>query len=352
MLESLSEGLAIYTLVGDVLLVNKVLRNCEVLGEGISMLVDLISLELQKLDVILGMNFLFAHYASMDCHWKEVVFRKPGFAKVVFIGLRKVVPKSLISVLKAEKLLRKGCTTFPPDREIKFTIELLPETTPISQAPYRMAPSKLKELKVQLQELVDKGYIRPSVSPWGAPVLFVKKERWGATLFSKIDLRSGYHKLKVRESDIPKTTFRTRIFYQYLDQFVIVCIDDILVYSVDREALEELLRIVLQTLRDKQLYTKFSKSLTRKNAKFEWSDKCEQSFQELKKRLVITPILALLVTGKDYVIYCDALRQGLGCVLMQDGNVIAYALRQLKKHECYYPTHDLELATVVLALKI
>ncbi|TYK03733.1 retrotransposon protein, putative, Ty3-gypsy subclass [Cucumis melo var. makuwa] len=335
MLESLSEGLAIYTLVGDVLLVNKVLRNCEVLGEGISMLVDLISLELQKLDVILGMNFLFAHYASMDCHWKEVAFRKPGFAKVVFRGMRKVVPKSLISVLKAEKLLRKGCTTF---------VEHV--------APYRMAPSKLKELKVQLQELVDKGYIRPSVSPWGAPVLFVKKERWGATLFSKIELRSGYHELKVRELDIPKTTFITRIFYQYLDQFVIVCIDDILVYSVDREALEELLRIVLQTLRDKQLYTKFSKSLTRKNAKFEWSDKCEQSFQELKKRLVITPILALLVTGKDYVIYCDALRQGLGCVLMQDGNVIAYALRQLKKHECYYPTHDLELAAVVLALKI
>ncbi|KAL0554213.1 hypothetical protein IC582_008130 [Cucumis melo] len=181
-----------------------------------------------------------------------------------------------------------------------------------------MAPSKLKELKVQLQELVDKGYIRPSVSPWGAPVLFVKKKDGtlklcinyrqlnkvtihnkyplphiddlsdqlrGASLFSKIDLRSGYHKLKVRESDIPKTTFRTRyrfyefvvipfsltnmlavfmdvmnrIFYQYLDQFVIVFIDDILVYSVDREALEELLRIILQTLRDKQLYTKFSK---------------------------------------------------------------------------------------------
>ncbi|KAL4032938.1 hypothetical protein IC575_006021 [Cucumis melo] len=189
MLEPLSEGLAIYTPVGDVLLVNEVLRNCEVLVEGISLLVDLLPLELQR---------------------KEVVFRKPGFAEVVFRGMRKAVSRSLISVLKAEKLLRKGCTAFlahivvvqreklkledvpvvkefldvfpddlsglPPDREIEFTIELLPRTAPISQAPYRMAPSELKELKMQLQELVNKGYIRPSVSPWGAPVLFVKKK--------------------------------------------------------------------------------------------------------------------------------------------------------------------------------
>ncbi|KAA0047501.1 hypothetical protein E6C27_scaffold498G001280 [Cucumis melo var. makuwa] len=312
MLEPLSEGLAIYTPVGDVLLVNEVLRNCEVLVEGINLLVDLLPLELQRLDVILGMEFLFAHYASMDCYRKEVVFRKPGFAEVVFRGMRKVVSRSLISVLKAEKLLRKGCTVFlahivvvqreklkpedvpvvkefldvfpddlsglPPDREIEFTIELLLGTTSISQAPYRMAPSELKELKMQLQELVDKGYIRPSVSPWGAPVLFVKK-------------KDGYHQLKVRESDIAKTAFKTR------------------------ESFEEYLRIVLQTLRDKQLYAKFKK----------W---------------------------KDYVIYCDASRLGLGCVLMQDGNVIAYASRQLKEHECNYPTHDLELAAVVLALKI
>ncbi|TYK01017.1 reverse transcriptase [Cucumis melo var. makuwa] len=449
--------------VGDVLLVNEVLRNYEILVEGISMLVDLLPLELQRLDVILGMDFLFAHYASMDCHRKEVVFRKPGFAEVLFRGMRKVVSRSLISILKAEKLLRKGCTSFlahivivqrekfkpedvpvvkelldvfpvdlsglPPNKEIEFTIELLLGTVPISQAPYRTAPSELKELKIQLQELVDKGYIRPSVSPWGAPVLFVKKKDGtlrlcidykqlnkitirnkypllriddlfdqlrGATLFSKIDLRSGYHQLKVKESDIAKTTFRMRyrhyefrvmsfgltnapavfmdlmdrIFHQYLDQFVIVFIDDILVYSVDREAHEEHLRIVLQAVRDKQLYTKFSKcefwleqvvffrhvvstkgvsvnpqkveavvnwerpTSATKNAKFEWSDKCEQSFQELKKRLVTAPILALPVTGKDYVIYCDASRLGLGSVLMQDGNVIAYYSRQLKEHEC------------------
>ncbi|KAA0032756.1 putative Gag-pol protein [Cucumis melo var. makuwa] len=473
MLEPLFEGLAIYTLVGDVLLVNEVLCNCEVLVEGISLLVDLLPLELQRLDVILGMNFLFAHYASMDCHRKEVVLRKPGFAEVVFRGMRKVVSRSLISVLKAEKLLRKGCTTFlshiivvqreklkpekvhvvkefldvfpddlsglPPDREIEFTIELLLGTAPISQAPYIMAPSELKELKIQLQELVDKGYIRPSVSPWGAPVLFVKNKDGtlrlcidyrqlnkviirnkyplpridhlfdqlrGAALFSKIDLRSGYHQFKVRESDIAKIAFRTRyghyefrvmpfgltnaptvfmdlmnrIFHQYLDQFVIVFIDDILVYSVDRESHEEHMRIVLQTLpkgvnvdpqkveavvnwerptsatevrsflglagyyrcfiEDFSRLTLPLTALTRKNVKFEWSDKCEQSFQELKKRLVTTSILALPVIGKDYLIYCDASRLGLELIKDYDctieyhqgkANVVADALSRMSR---------------------
>ncbi|KAA0056483.1 reverse transcriptase [Cucumis melo var. makuwa] len=295
MLKPLSEGLAIYTPVDDVLLVNEVLRNCEVLVEGISLLVDLLPLELQRLDVILGMDFLFAHYASMDCHRKEVVFRKPGFAEVVFRGMRKAVSRSLISVLKAEKLLRKGCTAFlahivvvqreklkpedvpvvkefldvfsddlsglQPDREIEFTIELLPGTTPISQAP-------------------------PSVSPWAAPVLFVKRKDGtlrlcidyrqlnkvtirnkyplpriddlfdqlkGAALFSKIDL------VRIPPVEAVFMDLMNKIFHQYLDQFVIVFIDDILVYSVDRESHEEHHGIVLQTLRDKQLYAMFSK---------------------------------------------------------------------------------------------
>ncbi|KAA0052217.1 hypothetical protein E6C27_scaffold207G00280 [Cucumis melo var. makuwa] len=295
-----------------------------------------------------------------------------------------------------------------------------------------MAPSELKELKVQLQELVDKRYIRPSVSPWGAPMLFVKTKDGtlrlcidyrqlnkvtirnkyplpriddlfdqlrGAVVFSKIDLRSGYHQLKVRELDIPKIAFRTRyghyefliipfrltnapavfmdlmnrIFHQYLDQFVIVFIDDILVYSVDKKSHEEHLRIVLQTLRDKQLYAKFSKcefwlnqvvflghvvsagrvnlDLQKVEAVVNW-ERPASATEEMKKRLVTTPILTLPVTGKEYVIYCDASRQGLGCVLMQEGEIIAYTSRQLKKHECNYLTHDLELAAVVLALKI
>ena len=206
----------------------------------------------------------------------------------------------------------------PPHREVEFSIDLLPGAQPISKAPYRMAPLELQELKEQLQELLDKGFIRPSVSPWGAPVLFVKKkdgsmrlcidyrelnritvknkyplpriddlfdQLQGAKYFSKIDLRSGYHQLRVKASDIPKTAFRTRyghyeflvmsfgltnapavfmdlmnrVFKDFLDKFVIVFIDDILVYSKSREEHEEHLRVVLETLRENKLYAKYQK---------------------------------------------------------------------------------------------
>ena len=206
----------------------------------------------------------------------------------------------------------------PPIREVEFSIEVIPGTTPISMAPYRMAPAELKELKTQLQELLDKGFIRPSVSPWGAPVLFVKKKDGSlrlcidyrqlnkvtiknryplpriddlfdqlkeARIFSKIDLRSGYHQLRIKEDDVSKSAFRTRyghyeflvmpfgltnapaafmdlmnrVFRSYLDKFVVVFIDDILVYSSTREEHEEHLQVVLGTLRENQLYAKFSK---------------------------------------------------------------------------------------------
>ncbi|KAL0549903.1 hypothetical protein IC582_014398 [Cucumis melo] len=366
----------------------------------------------------------------------------------------------------------------PPHREVEFAIELEPGTVPISRAPYRMAPAELKELKVQLQELLDKGFIRPSVSPWGAPVLFVKKkdesmrlcidyrelnkvtvknryplpriddlfdQLQGATVFSKIDLRSGYHQLRIKDEDIPKTAFRSRyghyefivmsfgltnapavfmdlmnrVFREFLDTFVIVFIDDILIYSKTEAEHEEHLRMVLQTLRDNKLYAKFSKcefwlkqvsflghvvskagvsvdpakieavtgwtrpstvsevrsflglagyyrrfvenfsriatpltQLTRKGAPFVWSKACEDSFQTLKQKLVTAPVLTVPDGSGSFVIYSDASKKGLGCVLMQQGKVVAYASRQLKSHEQNYPTHDLELAAVVFALKI
>jgi Reverse transcriptase (RNA-dependent DNA polymerase) len=206
----------------------------------------------------------------------------------------------------------------PPEREIEFTIDLVPGTGPISIAPYRMSPTELVELKKQVEDLLTKQFVRPSVSPWGAPVLLVKKKDGtmrlcvdyrqlnkmtiknkyplpriddlmdqlvGACIFSKIDLRSGYHQIRVKQEDISKTAFRTRyghyeylvmpfgvtnapgvfmeymnrVFHPYLDNFVVVFIDDILVYSKTREEHEEHLRIVLQTLRDRQLYAKLSK---------------------------------------------------------------------------------------------
>ena len=198
---------------------------------------------------------------------------------------------------------------FPPEREVEFTIDLIPGTEPISIPPYRMAPTELRELKVQLEELLSKGLIRPSISLWGALVLFVKKkdgilrlcidyrklskvtirnqyplpridelfdQLQGSRVHSKIDLRSGYHQLRVQESDVPKTTFRTRyghyeflvmpfgltnapaafmdlmnwVFRPYLHRFIIVFIDDILVYLGSSKEHSEHLRIVLQTLKE------------------------------------------------------------------------------------------------------
>ncbi|WVZ84387.1 hypothetical protein U9M48_031425 [Paspalum notatum var. saurae] len=341
-----------------------------------------------------------------------------------------------------------------------------------------MAPDELKELKTQLQEQLDKGFIRPSSSPWGCPALFVEKkdqggkrlcvdyrplnavtvknkyplphidilfdQLGGATVFSKIDLRSVYHQIKVREEDIPKTAFSTRyglyeylvmsfgltnapaffmylmnsIFMNELDKFVVVFIDNILVYSKNKKEHEEHLRIVLSCLREHKLYAKFSKcafwlkevaflghilsakgvvvdpgkvedvlnwkqpqtvteirsflglagyyrrfikdfskiakpmtALTQKNAKFAWSSKCEEAFGTLKTLLTSAPVLAQLDITKPFDVYCDASGSGLSCVLMQEGRMIAYASCQLRKHEVNYPTHDLELLTVVYALK-
>jgi hypothetical protein len=206
----------------------------------------------------------------------------------------------------------------PPDGDVEFVIELQPGTAPISKRPYRMPPKELAELKNQLQELLDKGYICPSSSPWGCPTLFVKKKDGslrlcvdyrplnavtvknkyplpridilfdqlaGARVFSKIDLRSSYHQIKIRPCDILKTAFSTRyglyeflvmsfgltnapayfmylmnsVFMTEVDKFVVVFIDDILIYSKNEKEHTKHLRIVLQRLRDHKLYAKFSK---------------------------------------------------------------------------------------------
>jgi hypothetical protein len=366
----------------------------------------------------------------------------------------------------------------PPDRDIEFIIELLPGTPSISKRPYRMHVNELVELKKQIAELQSKGFIRPSSSPWAAPVLFVEKKdgtQWmcvdyrslnevtvknkyplprikdlfdqmkGESVFSKIDLRSEYHQLKIWESDIPKTSFRTRyglyeytvmsfgltnapahfkylmnkVFMEYLDKFVVVFIDDILIFSKTKEEHEKQLRMVLEKLRSNQLYAKFSKcefwltevaflghvisvggisvdpskvkdvlnwmpptnaseirsflglagyyrrfikdfskiakpmmKMLEKNKAFEWTKECQASFEELRKHLTSAPVLVLPDLTKKFDIYCDASRQGLGCVLMQEGQVVCYASRQLRNHEENYPTNDLELAAVVHALKI
>nr|GFC37913.1 putative reverse transcriptase domain-containing protein [Tanacetum cinerariifolium] len=206
----------------------------------------------------------------------------------------------------------------PPPRQVEFKIKLIPGAAPVARAPYRLAPSELKELSNQLKELSEKGFIHPSSSPWGAPVLFVKKkdesfrmcidyrelnkltvknryplpriddlfdQLQGSSVYSKIDLRSGYHQLRIREEDIPITVFWTRyghfqfqvmpfgvtnapavfmdlmkrVCKPYLDKFAIVFIDDILIYSRSKEDHEEHLKTILELLKNEKLYAKFSK---------------------------------------------------------------------------------------------
>ncbi|KAG8498657.1 hypothetical protein CXB51_004929 [Gossypium anomalum] len=235
-----------------------------------------------------------------------------------------------------------------------------------------MAPTELKELKSQLQELTDKDYRQLNKVTVKNKYLLPRiddlfDQLIGETWFSKIDLRSGYYQLRVKELDVPKTAFRTRyghyeflvmpfdltnapavfmdlmnrIFRPYLDKFVrflghIVSGDGIRVDPSKISAIVD---------------WKPPKNVT-EDVKFEWTEECQQNFEELKNLLTEAPILVQPESGKEFVVYSDASLNGLGCVLMQEGKVVAYASRQLKPHERNYPTHNLELAAVVFALKI
>nr|GEU97421.1 putative reverse transcriptase domain-containing protein [Tanacetum cinerariifolium] len=405
---------------------NSVLRGCTLNLLDYLFDIDLMPIELGTFDVIVGMDWLVERDALIvkEIHRKRIP----------------VVPSSS----------NGDRTSKEATARLEFKIELIPGAAPVARAPYHLAPSELKELSDQLKELSEKGFIRPSSSPWGAPVLFVKKkdgsfcmcinyrelnkltvknrylllriddlfdQLQGSSVYSKIDLWSGYHQLRIREEDIPITTFQTRyghfefqvmpfgltnasvvfidlmnrVCKPYLDKFVIVFIDDILIYSKNNEDHEEHLKTILELLKNEKLYAKFSKcdfwlesvhflghvidsdgvhvdpakveairnwsapttptkvrqflglagyywrfiegfsfiskplsKLTQKNKKFEWGMEEEEAFQTLKQKLL----------------------------LMQREKVIAYASRQLKKHEENYTTHDLELGVVVFALRL
>ncbi|GJW96923.1 hypothetical protein Tco_0178731 [Tanacetum coccineum] len=310
-------------------------------------------------DVIIGMDWLAKYHAVIIC--AEKIVRIPFRDEILIVrgdgsSNKHGTRLNIISCTKAQEYLTKGCHVFlenitatkdkdkskekrledvpvvqefpeffledlpgiPPTRQVEFRIDLVPGATPVARAPYRLAPFEMKKLAEQLQELTDKGFIRPSYSPWGAPALFVKKKDgsfWmcidyrelnkltvknryplariddlfdqlqGSSIYSKIDLRYGYHQLRVREEDIPKTAFRTRyghyefqvmsfgltnapavfmdlmnrVCKPYLDKFVIVFIDDILIYSKSKKEHEEHLRQILKLLKKEELYAKFSK---------------------------------------------------------------------------------------------
>ncbi|KAI3716247.1 hypothetical protein L6452_23456 [Arctium lappa] len=497
---------------GGQVLIRSILKDCMLELKGKKFPINLLPMQIGGFDVVVGMDWLSKNQAEIVCSKKMIRLPMENGEATIIYGEGRKGDVAIISVIKARKCLAKGCVSFlayaintkldqrkleevrvvrefpdvfpedllglPPDRVVDFRIDLIPGAAPIARAPYRLAPTEMEEMVVQLQDLLEKGFIRPSSSPWGAPVLFIKKkdgamrmcidyrelnkvtvknryplpriddlfdQLQGAGCFSKIDLWSGYHQVKVAKSDIPKTVFRTRyghyeclvmpfgltnapaIFMDlmnrvcrpFLDKSVIVFIDDILVYSKNEEGHEHHLREVLDVLRRERLYAKFSKCdfwlpevqflghivskegvkvdpakieamtnweppknpseirsflglagyyrrfiqdfskiassltiLTQKNVKFVWTERQEEAFRTLQKKLCEAHILSLPDGTEDFVVYSDASKMGLGCVLMQRGKVIAYASRQLKVHEVNYPTHDLELAAVVFALKL
>jgi hypothetical protein len=291
---------------------------------------DLIILKGQGLDVILGMSWMKLHKAVLDIASRLVHLNSPVYGKVILhlptisrikVSLHHVVELKLEDihvVWEFSDVFPDDLPGMPPEKVIEFKTELQPDTAPIAKAPYKMSHVKMKELKIQLQGLLDKGYIHPSTSPWGWPTLFVTKkdkelrlcvdyrplntviiknkyplphidilfdQLVGVKVFSKIDLYSGYHRIKIHAEDIPKMAFTTRYGrYEYLvvsfgltnapahfmylinsvfmlefDKFVIVFIDGILVCSKTMEEHKEHLQIVLQQLQEHQLYAKFSK---------------------------------------------------------------------------------------------
>jgi hypothetical protein len=470
------------------------LFECKCGNRGIAFPANLIVMGTQGIDVILGMNWLDKYQAVISCDKRTIKLVSPLGEEVVTelvppepkkgscyqmaIKNSEADPSESIRVVSEFlDVFPKDLPGMPPERNVEFAIELLPGTAPIFKRAYRISGPELVELKKQIDELSEKGYIRPSTSPWAAPVLFVEKKDGtkrmcidyralnevtiknkyplpiiedlfdqlrGASVFSKIDLRSGYHQLRIRPSDIPKTTFITKyglyeftvmsfgltnapaffmnmmnsVFMDYLDKFVVVFIDDILIYSQSEAEHADHLRMVLQRLREHQLYAKLSKcefwisevlflghiinkeglamdpkkvadilnwkaptdargiksfigmagyyrrfiegflkivkprtALLGNKVEFKWTQKCQEAFEALKEKLTTAPVLVLPDVHKPFSVYCDACYTGLGCVLMQEGRVVAYSPRQLKVHEKNYLIHDLELAAVVHALK-
>ncbi|XP_010424453.1 PREDICTED: uncharacterized protein LOC104709562 [Camelina sativa] len=364
---------------GQVMMMYGIVRNISVMMCGMDMPADLVICRVKSHDVILGMNWFGKHMAHLDCHCGLVLF-ETTIGTLEYQGIRPLSGNLIVSTVQAEQLIRNGCeaTVFgplselPPARLDPFTIELEPGTTPISKAPYRMAPAEIAELKKQLGELMEKGFVRPSNSPWVAPVLFVKKKDDDILVYSKNEEEHGTHLRKVLErlkeqklfAKFSKCSFWKReigfLGHVVLDRGV----------SVDQEKIRSIAewprpRNVSEIRSFRGLagyYRRFVKGfasmaqpltrLTGKNEPYVWTAECEQSFLKLKDMLTSTLVLALSEPDEPYVVYTDASGQGLGCVLMQSGRVIAYASRQLRKYEANYPTHDLEMAVVVFSLKI
>nr|GEV42526.1 putative reverse transcriptase domain-containing protein [Tanacetum cinerariifolium] len=319
---TLDRGYDVELADGRIIWVNTLIWGCTLNFLNHPFNIALMPVEMGSFNVIIDMDWLVKDHAVIVCDEKLV--RVPfGDEILIFHGDESnnghESRLNIISCTKTQRyLLKDDLPGIPPTRQVEFQIDLVPGATPVARAPYRLAPSEMKELSDQLKELADKGFIRPSSSPWGAPVLFVKKkdgsfrmcidyqelnnltvknryllpriddlidQLQGSSVYSKIDLRSSYHQLRVREEDIPKTAFRTRyrhyefqvmpfgltnapavfmdlmnrVCKPYLDKFIIVFINDILICSKNKQEHEENLKLILELLKKEQFYAKFSK---------------------------------------------------------------------------------------------
>ncbi|GJT46381.1 putative reverse transcriptase domain-containing protein [Tanacetum coccineum] len=300
---------------GIIIGLNTILRGCTLNLLNHPFNINLMPVEIGSFDAIIGMDWLARYQAIIMC--AEKIIRIPWGNETLIVhgdGSNRG-PEALRNF---PEVFPEDLPGLPPTRQVEFQIDLIPGAAPVARAPYRLTPSEMKELSEQLKELSDKGFIRPSSSPWGAPFLFVKKkdgsfqmcidyrelnkltvknryplpriddlfdQLQGSSVYSKIDLRSGYHQLRVQEEDIPKTAFRTRyghyefqvmpfgltntpavfmdlmnrVCKPYLNKFMIVFIDDILIYSKNKQEHEERLKLILELLKKEELYAKFSK---------------------------------------------------------------------------------------------
>nr|GEV95827.1 reverse transcriptase domain-containing protein [Tanacetum cinerariifolium] len=298
---TLDHGYDVELADGKIIEVNTLIKGCTLNFLNHPFNIDLIPVELGSFDVIIGMDWLTKYHIVIVCDEKLV--RVPFGNKILIFrsdgsNNRHESRLNIISCTKTQKYLLKGCQDLPgipPARQVEFQIDLVLGVAPVARALYRLASSEMKELSEQLQELSDKGFIRPSSLPWRAPVLFVKK-------------KDGSFRMCIDYQKLNKLTVKNR--------YPLPRIDD--------------------------LFDQLQGS----------SDKKEAAFQTLKDKLCSAPIVALPQGAKNFIVYCDASHKGLGAVLMQNKKMIAYASRQLKIHEKNYTTHDLELGAVVFALKI
>ncbi|GJW78175.1 putative reverse transcriptase domain-containing protein [Tanacetum coccineum] len=309
----------------------------------------------------------------------EKVVRIPYGNKTLIVENDKGVSRlKVISCIKVyvpiihdfPEMFPEDLSRLPPPRQVEFQIDLVPGGAPVARAPYKLALFEMRELSVQLQELLEKGFIRLSSSSWGAPVLFVKKKDGSFRMVLACSLSS------ICDRDITSYALKKRTFQVMpfgLTNAPIVFMD---LMNRDKEEHGKHSKIILELLKKEILYAKFSKcdfwldlvqflghvidqngvhpltKLTKKDKKYEWGKEEEEAFQTMKQKLCSAPILAFPEGMEDFMVYCDASLKGYEAVLMQREKVISYTSQQLKVHEENYTTHDLELGAVVFALRL